>query len=518
MTATMVVRTPLALAVLGLSCLGWSQIGTVSAFGGNFAGALGDGTTTHRFSPVAMIGLSGIEALACGSEFSLALDSAGDVWSSGWNSAGQLGDGSYSDRWIAVKSGMGQAMAIAAGAAHSMALRRDGTVFAWGANAYHQLGRSSSEVWNTNLPLQVPGLTNIVAIAGGGTHSLALDRRGRVWSWGGNSYGQLGDGTNAHRAGPALLGLNRVVAIAAGEYHSLALTADGKVWGWGRNSSGQLGDGTQVDRWVPTQVAGLTDAVGISAMAGTSMALLTDRTVVGWGSDYNAELAGLGDHNTPVAIPGLDSVTFLDSGWYHGAVRRSNGTVWTWGNNQYGALGRTTNFPVPTPVSGLSGVGYVSGGQYHTLALHRPVTDVSGTVNLDGYTGPGAIRVAIEPVGQSIPVQIRGFRTLLGDFSVSFWHEGQYTLVISGNHHLARRFGPFNFDGTPVSGLSFTLTNGDITSDNTINVQDFLALRNSFGSSGGGGTWNANADLNGDGSVGVADFLVLRRNFGRSGD
>ncbi len=449
----------------------------------------------------------------------MALDAAGYVWASGWNSAGQLGDDSYTDRWLAVQSAMGQAVAIAAGGAHSMALRRDGTVFAWGANSYHQLGRPNSEAWNSKLPLQVPGLTNIVAVAAGGTHSLALDRRGRVWSWGGNSYGQLGDGTNTHRSSPFAVGLDRVVAIAAGEYHSLALTADGRVWGWGFNFNGQLGDGTNVDRWVPTPVVGLNNAVGISAMAGTSMALLTDRTVAGWGSDYNFELAGLGNHNTPVAIPGLDNVTFLDSGWYHGAVRRSNGTAWTWGGNQYGALGRTSDFPVPTPVAGLGNVGYVSGGQYQTLALHRTVTEVSGTVNLDGYTGPGAIRVALERVGQSVPVQIRGFRTLLGTFSVSFWHEGQYYLVISGDHHLARRFGPFDFvDGTPISGLNFTLTNGDITADNTINVQDFVALRNAFGSSGGGGTWNANADLNGDGSVGVADFLVLRRNFGKSGE
>lgn len=514
----MVVRTPLALIALGLSCLGSSQVGTVSAFGGNLAGALGDGTDIHRFSPVTMIGLTGIEAIAAGHEFSLVLDGAGNVWGAGWNAAGQLGDDSYTHRLIAVQSAMSQAVAIAAGGAHSMALRRDGTVFAWGANGYHQLGRSSSDVWNSKLPLQVPGLTNIVAIAGGLTHSLALDRRGRLWSWGGNSYGQLGDGTNTHRSSPAVVGLDRVVAVSAGDYHSLALTADGRVWGWGLNFNGQLGDGTNLDRWVPVQVVGLDDAVGVSAMAATSLVLRQDRTLVGFGSDYNAELTGLGNHNVPVAIPGLDNVTFLDAGWAHGAVRRSDGTAWTWGSNQYGALGRTTNFSVPTPVSGLSGVGYVSGGLYHTLALHRPVTDVSGTVNLDGYTGPGAIRVAIEPVGQSIPVQIRGVRTLLGDYSVSFWHEGQFYIVISGNHHLARRFGPFNFDGTPVSGLNFTLTNGDITSDNTINVQDFLALRNSFGSSGGGGTWNANADLNGDGSVGVADFLVLRRNFGRSGD
>lgn len=507
--------------VFSLVCLvgmALAQTGTLSSFGSNSVGQLGDGTNIDRFSPVTMAGLSGIETIAAGAHHTLALDAAGTVWTCGFNNAGQLGDDSYTNRWLAVPSAMTQAMAIAAGEHHSLALRRDGTVFGWGANGWNQLGHPSGTLWNTKLPVQVPVLTGIIAIAAGASHSMALDRRGRVWTWGGNAYGQLGDGTNVSRPTPTIVGPDRVVAIAAGEQHSMALTADGRVWAWGTNADGRLGDGTLINRWSPVQVMGLADVVGISAMSGASMALLNDRTVMGWGSDYNSELAALGDHSIPVAIPGLTNVTYLNCGWYHAAVRCGDGTVWTWGGNNYGALGRTTNFAVPTPVAGLSGVGYVTGGRYHTLALHRPVTGISGTVNLDGYTGPGAIRVAIEPVGQSIPVQIRGFRTLLGNFSVSFWHEGQYYLVISGNHHLARRFGPFNFDGTPVSGLSFTLTNGDITADNSINVQDFVALRNSFGSSGGGGTWNANADLNGDGSVGVADFLVLRRNFGRSGD
>lgn len=108
--------------------------------------------------------------------------------------------------------------------------------------------------------------------------------------------------------------------------------------------------------------------------------------------------------------------------------------------------------------------------------------------------------------------------TLLGEYTASFWDQGVFTVVIVSHHHLAHRFGPITFDGTPINLGGVTLVNGDVTSDNTINVMDFLALRNSFGASGGGGTWYANADLNGDGSVGVADFLVLRRNFGKSGD
>lgn len=508
-----------ALFFVGVHCLSHCQAGTVSAFGGNHYGSLGDGTNVNRFSPVTMSGLTGIEAIAAGAYHSMALDASGTVWTCGLNNAGQLGDDSYTERWIAVPSAMHQAVAFAGGHQFSLALRGDGTVFAWGANDYHQLGRPSGDVWNSKLPLQVPQLSGIVAIAAGSNYGMALDRRGHIWTWGGNTQGQLGDGTNISRPNPRVVGPDRVVAISAGEEHSLALTAGGKVWAWGNNGNGRLGDGTTTPRWSPVSVVGLADAVGVCAMSGTSMAVLRDRTVVGWGSDYNSELAGQGHQTTPTAIPYLGDVIDLKSGWYHGVARCGDGTIWTWGDNFYGALGRTFDHAVPTPVAGLSGVGYVAGGRYHTLALHRPVTGVTGTVGLDGYVGPCGLRVAIEPVGQSVPVQLRLCGTTnSGEYSVSFGSVGQFNAVFSANHHLSRRYGPLTFDGSPLTLPSIALINGDVTGDNTINIQDFLAFRQAFGSSGGGDTWDSNADLNGDAAVNIADFIVLRRNFGKNGD
>lgn len=181
---------------------------------------------------------------------------------------------------------MTSAVAIAAGGYHGLALDRQGRVHAWGANSYGQLGRSSADVWNSKLPLVVPGLPSIVAIAAGEEHSLALDRQGRVWAWGKNSTGQLGDGTTAHRHAPALVALDRVIAISAGSGHCLAVRADGGVSAWGDNAVGQLGNGTIVSSALPVPVTGLDAVVGVSALAGTSMALRNDRTVWGRGSNY----------------------------------------------------------------------------------------------------------------------------------------------------------------------------------------------------------------------------------------
>ncbi|TCJ98215.1 UNVERIFIED_ORG: regulator of chromosome condensation (RCC1) repeat-containing protein, partial [Anoxybacillus amylolyticus] len=96
----------------------------------------------------------------------------------------------------------------------------------------------------------------------GGVHSLAIGQDGKVYAWGSNYYGQLGDGTTTSRTTPVQVqGLSNVVAVAAGRAHSLAVTADGKIYSWGWNYNGLLGDGTTTDRTTPVLVSSLTAKV-----------------------------------------------------------------------------------------------------------------------------------------------------------------------------------------------------------------------------------------------------------------
>jgi len=106
-----------------------------------------------------------------------------------------------------------------------------------GVNDKGQLGDGTKKP--REKPVRVEGLNNIVAIAAGVTHVLALDVGGNVWAWGFNTTGQLGDGTVKSRPTPGLVhNLDRVIAIAAGGAHSLALRADGTVRAWGWNNKG----------------------------------------------------------------------------------------------------------------------------------------------------------------------------------------------------------------------------------------------------------------------------------------
>ena len=140
----------------------------------------------------------------------------------------------------------GKVASIASGDFHSFALLESGEVYSWGRNSYGELGDGTTNnfCFHPQLIKKIPG--KVVAIAAGFENSLALLEKGKVYAWGENSKGQLGGGTFRNRAYPLIInGLpGKVVALAARSSHSLALLEKGNVYGWGLNSYGQSGAGT----------------------------------------------------------------------------------------------------------------------------------------------------------------------------------------------------------------------------------------------------------------------------------
>ncbi|MBX3624801.1 MAG: hypothetical protein KF892_07305 [Rhizobacter sp.] len=216
-------------------------------------------------------------ALASGSNFRLVLRRDGSVWGYGGNDFGQLGtpDENVNNQTLPLTrpvAGLTGVTAIAAGMRHAVALKRDGTVWQWGANntALHDLNqRLHGGTWemSSQLPRQrdffnpepsrVPGLPDIVKIAAGKNHSVALDKNGAVWAWGESSGGLLGIPLRfsaeplghhpIYKVGTfvdlpvRVPGVEQVVDIAAAGRHTIALKRDGTVWGWGMNNGEQLG-------------------------------------------------------------------------------------------------------------------------------------------------------------------------------------------------------------------------------------------------------------------------------------
>ncbi|HEY7065272.1 MAG TPA: S8 family serine peptidase [Chloroflexota bacterium] len=242
--------------------------GSVWSWGNNQYGQAGQGDLGFFVAPGSVSGLGNaqaagtITAVAAGNKHSLALSSDGKVWAWGYNTEGQLGDpnaGSPSGPVLVLNAPGEQSpydgtylngiIAISAGDSFNMALRNDGKVFTWSYNDSLQLGTSADDTCGiegcNKRPKPVPGLTSIQSVAAGGYHALAAGVNGTVYVWGGDDYGQLGDGGHASRWAPWALSLTGVRAVAAGNEYSLALLSDGNVKGWGGNFEGQLGVGPE---------------------------------------------------------------------------------------------------------------------------------------------------------------------------------------------------------------------------------------------------------------------------------
>jgi len=225
---------------------------------------------------------------------------------------------------------------VAAGASanHSLALKSDGTVYAWGKGDHGQLGIHSNN--DHTIPYQVHGPDNvgylygITKVAAGANFSLALKSDGTVWAWGEGGHGQLGIHSNNDHTipyqvhGPGNVGyLTDIVDVAAGQQHSLALRDDGTVWAWGANGDGQLGIHTNDDHTVPYQVHGpngedyLSGIIEVAAGDYFSLAVKADGTVWAWGKGnigqlgLNGEGPPYGDHTIPYQVHGPDNVGYL---------------------------------------------------------------------------------------------------------------------------------------------------------------------------------------------------------------
>jgi hypothetical protein len=304
-----------------------------------------------------------VNPVSAGYHHTCALTTAGTVQCWGYNGDGQLGDGTTTDRYTPVTvSGLSDVTAISAGGFHNCALTTTGTVQCWGYNDGGQLGNGTQDYDpHPTTPLTVSGLSGVTAIAAGRYHTGALTTSGTVQCWGSNSDGMLGDGTTTQRLTPVtVVGLSGVKAISAGADQTCALTITGTVKCWGRNGYGQLGDGTATDRLTPVTVVGLTGVKAISSWGSHTCALITSGTVLCWGWNGDGQLGnGTSDysrHPSPVTVSGLTGITAISAGGFHTCALTTAGAVKCWGRNDYGQIGDGTTANSSTPVA-VSGFG-----------------------------------------------------------------------------------------------------------------------------------------------------------------
>lgn len=338
---------------------------TVMCWGDDSFGQLGnDSSLSSRSLPAAVFGLSDVMEIDAGARHTCALRTDGSVLCWGEDTSGQLGNGSVTGNqpMPGVVAGLTSVTAIATGGSHTCAARTGGSVSCWGSDSFGQLGNGSATTGNQTSPVAA-SVTGATAITAGQSHTCALTA-GVLRCWGSDSSGQLGnDAALASQTQPVAVattsGLTGVVAIDAGGFFTCALTSAGRVFCWGADSNGQLGNdmatptsvGTPVETTTSTGLSGVTAIV-----AGNAHACAVDGTgqLWCWGSDSAGQLgdgAPMTTQPTPVRVAiatGMTSSTIVAAGGSHSCAV-AGGLVWCWGRNAQGQLGdgATTGRPEP---------------------------------------------------------------------------------------------------------------------------------------------------------------------------
>ena len=394
--------------------------GAALCWGEGAYGQLGNGKRTVGVYPQGVTSLvAGTAGISAGREHTCARTGAGGAfcWGAGW--MGRLGNGSQSDALVpsavqGLDSGVDD---IAAGGMFSCAIAA-GAAECWGDNLRGSLGNGGLPQ-SSDVPVDVVGLQQgVTRIVAGDGHACALRSGGGIKCWGANGDGQIGDGTWIDRPTPIdVLGLNSgVTSFTAGRVHSCAVTQSGSVLCWGGNTSGQVGDGTTQGRPAPALVAGLPgSAVQVTAGTAHSCALLEGGEVRCWGDNGQGQLGenvAAGERALVPVVVRLGEPAFaVTAGGSHTCALLGSGRAKCWGESSRSQLGNGDAGASPIPQFVVVGdfathlelttaPSPSTNAQYVTLAARVGAIDVVPAGDV-AFTDGGAPLACAQPFGQS---------------------------------------------------------------------------------------------------------------------
>ena len=347
--------------------------GTLWGWGDNYYGQLGDNTRVHKSSPVQTIaGGTNWKQTASGHSHTAAIKTDGTLWMCGYNVWGQLGDNTRTKQSSPIQTIAGGSnwKYISCKFHNTTAVKTDGTLWVWGHNTAGQLGDNTSDPKSS--PVQtVAGGTNWRVVACGYYHTSAIKTDGTLWLWGSNDSGQLGDNTKVSKSSPVqtISGGNSWRYVASYRQFTSAIKTDGTLWSWGDNTYGELGDNTTVHKSSPVQtIAGGNNWLQVSS------GFYYTAAIAGQSSPYI----------TNVAITGTTATTMLSSYTYTAVMTYNNGTTstdcsqlsWTTGKTgKTGASAVTAVTPSSVTVSAdLDGTDSIN--------AIVPVSGLSGSLNI----------------------------------------------------------------------------------------------------------------------------------------
>ena len=334
-----------------------------------------------------------------GNGHAIILDKDGDVWTIGRNYFGQLGvkDVKNATAAIRVKS-LPKIKEIARGYDHSIAIDVDGYLWSWGRNNYGQVGsRLPKDFFE---PLKLEGHKDFIAAEGGFWHTVALKENGTVWAWGHNTYGELGDLSKEHSSKPVQVVLENgkpltdIVKIASVGNHTLALNSKGEIYSWGGNILGQLGHSeSMASQAFAAKIEGMNNMESVATGWHHSVALDSNGVLYLWGSDPSTRFDGhMGETFDGIEkMEGLPKMKTIACGSWHSMSTDFEGNLWGWGRNSFGIMGTgdTLAYTYPKMIEGYSDVCTIGGGCFQSLVVDKNGEIWTSGSNTDGQQGTG---------------------------------------------------------------------------------------------------------------------------------
>ena len=357
--------------------------GKVYTWGRNNYGQLGNGTDIEYSNEPICISdieentLNGKNIVKVQSDgyTMMAVDSEGKIYTWGDNRFSQLGNGSdieYSNEPICISDIPENALngKDIVEILYGMVLDNEGKIYTWGGNWYGQLGNgtdieySNEPICISDIPENVLNGKNIVEIQNG----MVLDNEGKVYTWGENDCGQLGNGTDIEYSNEPIcisdlnndLKGKNIVKIQNDDSYMIALDSKGKVYTWGFNGDGLLGNGTNENSNEPICISEISESMlngktieVIKRNDSTMMALDNEGKVYTWGHNRYGQLGNgtdIENSNEPICISDIPGsilnnkvIQDIQAGYKSIIVLDNEGKIYTWGDNRFGQLGNGTD-------------------------------------------------------------------------------------------------------------------------------------------------------------------------------
>ena len=444
-----------------------SSTGEIYISGYNGYGQLGEGESTSNITIAKKAkNMDQVKNIDTNTNHSIASDRSGFVYTTGYNGNGQLGIGSnvstneytvigdtyvhVSENRISIEEGKDKQVTATLDNKFNLIndlvdqnnityetlnneiaiVDQDGTIHANKMGtveiiATHTITHKSTTIFVQVVPV---GKVTVPKLEIGATHTAALKTDGTVWTWGSNSYGQLGTGDNINKAMPAkVMDIENAIDISVGSYNTVVVKDDGTVWSFGYNGYGQLGDGTSSSRNTPVQVIKqngkpLEKIVKISAGTNKTIALDENGNVWVWGNTYKSTATKLTTINNAIDISPsyvvtqtgkvytlegekleIDNILRVSEGTNHALFLTKEGTGYSIGANSNGQLGDGTtvskNSPtvIKTEKSNLTDIKELKAGSGSSMAIMKNGDTYTWGSNNNNKLGTTATKNQIYP-------------------------------------------------------------------------------------------------------------------------